>query len=88
MKNHLELNCYLTYAGSREYTTKKGETKTLYKFTDAKGNYSEGILSTPLKADAGTVCACVVECGQRWLDSEKRYNTYFRIIAAAPAKKQ
>ena len=87
MKNRLKVYANLVYSGSRDYVTKKGEQKTLYKFCDNEQNYVENVLSTPVTADVGTVCTCCLELGQRWLDTEKRYERYFRVISAIPAKK-
>lgn len=87
MKNHLKVYVNLIYSGSRDYTTKKGEQKTLYKFCDNEQNFVENVLNAPVTADVGTVCTCCLELGQRWLDTEKRYERYFRVISAIPAKK-
>lgn len=76
----------LTYSGSREYTTKKGEKKTLYRFIDSEQAYIESCLPEPLNLDAGTVCTCCILLGQVWLESERRYERYFRVISAVPAK--
>ena len=88
MKNRLRIPCRLVYQGSREYTNKNGEQKTLYKFTDSYGDEVENTLSEPLTAEIGTVCLCVVQCGRLWNDTERRYNAYYKVLSAAPEKKE
>lgn len=86
MKNRLEVPCYLTYVGSRDYTTKSGDKKTLYKFNDQRGNEIENVLPEPLTCAVGTICQCVLQCGKRWDDENKRYNAYYRVTSATPTK--
>ena len=87
MNNRLEVVVDLTYGGSREYVTKKGEKVLLHKFLDSKGNYIENTLALPFKAEVGTKCSCILECGQRWIDAEKRFNVYFRVTSASAKNK-
>lgn len=86
MKNRLEVFCNLVYAGSREYTAKSGEQKMLYKFNDQYGNEIENVLPEPLTCAVGTICLCKLQCGKRWDDENKRYNSYYRITSATPTK--
>ena len=84
----LKVPVYLTYAGSREYVNKKGETRTLYKFQDADKHEYENLMVAAPAVEPGTLCTCTLECGHRWIDTEKRYERYFRILEAQPAPKQ
>ena len=76
----------LQYIGSSEYTNKKGETRILYKFRDYENHEIGCVLPTELTVEPGTLCNCVLDCGQYWIDAEKRYRDYYRIISAVPAK--